>query len=389
MLAAILVIAMTVAGSLTAACGGSDDRDRTPAAKPTLAAPSATPSAETAAASPTLSAAAPSPVATDPPSTAAASPTPRPPAGGRSVTISAVGDVSLARQVNDWMAMNGAAYPYQLIAHLLTGDIVFGNLEGALTDRGEAWPKAFNFRTPPQYAGGLASAGFDVVALANNHAMDYGTVGLEDTIAALDAAGVPHVGAGGPNAAWAPRVVEANGLRVAFLACALTPPEGSGFTIDQWAIGALTPGMAVCTQDLIAQAVGFAAASSDFVVISIHAGDEYVNAPNGTQRALSEGALAAGADVVLGHHAHVVQPVEHRGGQLIAWGLGNFIFDLDQWDLAGIPEPRVAPILNITLTEGAGVTAWESLPVVLDAEQDRPRPATLEEGAVLQSLLIP
>ena len=101
-----------------------------------------------------------------------------------------------------------------------------------------------------------------------------------------------------------------------------------------WAIGVITPGMAVCTPDLIKQAVTFAAPTNDFVVVSIHAGDEYVNASNGTQQVLAQAALDAGADVVLGHHAHVVQPVEQRGGQLIAWGLGNFIFDLDQWDLA-------------------------------------------------------
>jgi poly-gamma-glutamate synthesis protein (capsule biosynthesis protein) len=128
---------------------------------------------------------------------------------------------------------------------------------------------------------------------------------------------------------------------------------------------------------------------ADFIVVSIHAGDEYVNAPNATQRALADAALAAGADLVLGHHAHVVQPVEQRGNQLIAWGLGNFIFDLDQWDLAGIPQPRVSLILNVTLTEGVGVTSWEAIPVRLDEDQDRPRPASPDEAAVLFELIAP
>jgi poly-gamma-glutamate synthesis protein (capsule biosynthesis protein) len=300
-----------------------------------------------------------------------------------------VGDVSLARQVNDWMAQNGAGYPYELITPLLDGDIVFANLEGALTDRGDPWPKSFNFRTPPQYAPGLAAAGFDIVALANNHAMDYGVVGLQDTMAALDAAGVRHAGAGDVQEAWAPQTLEANGLQVAFIACALSPTEGSGFSIDMWAIGVVTPGMAVCTPDLITQAVDSAEPANDFVVVSVHAGDEYVNAPNGTQQVLAQAALDAGADLVLGHHAHVVQPVEQRGGQLIAWGLGNFIFDLDQWDLAGIPEPRVSLVLDVTLEEGVGVTSWEAKAVVLDAEQDRPRPATAGEAAVLESLIAP
>ncbi len=311
-------------------------------------------------------------------------------AGGPSVTISAVGDISLARQVNDWMELYGAGYPYELVRPLITGDIGFANLEGALTDRGEPWPKAFNFRTPPKFAVGLAEAGFDVVSLANNHAMDYGTVGLEDTVAALDSAAVRHAGSGRDSVeARQAAVVETNGVRVAFIACVLTPVEGSGFTVGEWTAGSGL-GISICESGGVASSVTDArAAGADFVLVSVHAGDEYVNAPNATQRELANAALAAGADVVLGHHAHVVQPVEQRGGQLIAWGLGNFIFDLDQWDLAGIPEPRVSLILNITLTKGAGVTSWEAVPVVLDAEQDRPRPATAEEAAVLDALITP
>ena len=184
-------------------------------------------------------------------------------------------------------------------------------------------------------------------------------------------------------------VVSASGLDVAFIACARSPVEGTGFTIEEWSAEADGAGLFVCNADFLAIWIEQARQSSDFVVVSIHAGDEYVNTPNATQRELANAALAAGADVVLGHHAHVVQPVEQRGNQLIAWGLGNFIFDLDQWDLAGIPEPRVSLILNITLTKGVGVTAWEAVPVTLDAEADRPRPATPDEAAVLQQLVQP
>jgi len=125
------------------------------------------------------------------------------------------------------------------------------------------------------------------------------------------------------------------------------------------------------------------------VIVSVHAGTEYANVPDATQRRIAETALAAGADAYLGHHAHVVQPIEQRGNQLIAWGLGNFIFDLDDVDLANIPEPRVSLVLNLTLTDGQGVTSFEALPVVQDAAEDRPRPATPQEAAVLQSLIAP
>jgi poly-gamma-glutamate synthesis protein (capsule biosynthesis protein) len=375
-----LICAVTMA-----ACGGRGD-DAWPTTQP---AASRTPAATTSTLTPNIPPALASSFPLTPTTTPAPTATPIP--TGRTVTISAVGDLSLARQVNDWMAQFGAGYPYELVRHLFTGDIVFANLEGALTDRGEPWPKGFNFRTPPEYASGLSAAGIDIVALANNHAMDYGAIGLQDTILALDSAGVRHVGAGAYAAeAWNHPILDYRGLAVAFIACALTPAEGGGFTIDSWAAGqGDAPGIALCDRDKLEAWIISGREFADFIVVSIHAGDEYVNAPNATQRALADAALAADADLVLGHHAHVVQPVEQRGNQLIAWGLGNFIFDLDQWDLAGIPQPRVSLILNVTLTEGVGVTDWEAVPVRLDEEQDRPRPASPDEAAVLFESIAP
>ena len=168
---------------------------------------------------------------------------------------------------------------------------------------------------------------------------------------------------------------------MAFVACVLTPTEGTGFAITAWAAGAASPGLAVvrrgrCSRSARCRRRGSVA---DFVIVAVHAGDEYRNAPNATQRAMAEAALAAGADAYIGAHAHVVQPVEQRGNQLIAWGLGNFIFDLDNVDLANIPQPRVAPILKITLTKGAGVTALGARAAV-DAGRERRPPAACDGG---------
>lgn len=306
------------------------------------------------------------------------------------MTISAVGDISLAREVVPRMEANGASYPYALISHLITGDIAFANLEGALTDRGEPWPKGYNFRTPPRFTSGLRDAGFDIVSLANNHTMDYGIVGLEDTLDALDAAGVERAGAGRSEAEAAqPAVLQSNGLRVAFIACAATPTEAGGFAIEQWAAEAGGPGLLVCDDAALRTWITDAKQVADFVIVTAHAGAEYRSAPDATQARIVNVALEAGADAFIGHHAHVVQPVELRGSQLVAWGLGNFIFDLDDVDLANIPEPRVSLILNFTLTKGAGVTAWKAVPVVQDAAEDRPRPANAEEAAILQDLVAP
>lgn len=349
------------------------------ASTPTAASAAVTPPEAPPVATPTVSATDASP---------ALSPTAVP--SGDSITISAVGDVSLAREVVDRMEANGADYPFALITPLVTGDIGFANLEGALTDRGDPWPKGYNFRTPPRFASGLLSARFNAVSLANNHTMDYGVIGLQDTIAALDQAGVRHAGAGMDiTAAWAPAIFDVRGMTVAFLACVLTPVESGGFSIDMWAAGETTPGVAICGDRAITDAVTAARARSDFVVVAVHAGDEYINQPNATQRDLVAAAMAAGADAYIGAHAHVVQPIERRGAQLIAWGLGNFVFDLDPVDLANIPEPRVSLILNMALSKGSGVTSYDAAPVTQDAAEDRPRPATPAEANVLLSLIEP
>lgn len=317
------------------------------------------------------------------------------------ITISAVGDVALGRGVVDQIRAHDPAFPFELVRPLLSGDIVVGNLEGPLTDRGEPWPKSYNFRTPPDLAGGLRQF-FSLVSLANNHAMDYGAVGLKDTMSALN--GYPSVVGAGDNGELAFGAVTvyacgggrgnascgSSAVRVAFLACVLTPDEGSGFSIHQWAATETEPGVAVCDVDRIRREVVLARPGSDFILFMMHAGHEYVHEPNATQREIAEAALAAGADVVLGSHAHVVQPVEQRGNKLIAWGLGNFVFDLDEVDLANIPEPRVSLVLQITLQRGLGVVAWRADPVVLDVNEDRPRPATTaEERAALERALQP
>jgi hypothetical protein len=319
------------------------------------------------------------------PLTPATSPTAAPPP---SITLDAVGDISLARQVVDRMQANGAAYPLALVAPLLDGDINVANLEGPLTDRGEPWPKSYNFRTPPQFAQALPDGHVGVVSLANNHIMDYGPTGLLDTLPALDAAGVRHFGAGANAlAAELPAIVEVKGLRVAFLGYVATPDEGSGFKITQWAAGGGAPGVSIGTRLAIAAGVAAARDIADFVIVVVHAGDEYRTQPNATERALADAALAAGADAYIGAHAHVPQPIERRGSQLVAYGLGNFVFDLDDVDLANIPQPRVAPILELTLTRGHGVTSYSVVAVTLDDSQDRPRPATPDETGALRSIV--
>lgn len=305
-------------------------------------------------------------------------------------TVAFVGDVSLARGVVSQMVDRGPDYPFARVHDALAADLAVANLEGALTDRGTPWPKGYNFRTPPDLAGGLSAAGFDVLSVANNHSLDFGVEGFEDTLTTLAGLGIRAAG-GGPDeaAARAPVVLAVHGQRIAFLARVATPVESDGFAIREWAAGPDSPGLAVGDPASLAADVAAARRVADFVVVLLHAGDEYRRAPNATQRALAEAALAAGADAVIGAHPHVVQPIETRGWQFIAWSLGNFVFDLDEVDRANIPVPRVTLVLRLTFAPGRGVVGYEAVPMTLDETEGRPRPATTEEAAVLAAQLGP
>jgi poly-gamma-glutamate capsule biosynthesis protein CapA/YwtB (metallophosphatase superfamily) len=302
------------------------------------------------------------------PATPQPSPTPHP--SGR-VVLNAVGDLMLARDIIDAMKAHGWAWPFEAVRHLLAdADVTIANLEGTFTDRGAAASKFYTFRTPPRHAQGLAQAGIDIVSLGNNHAMDFGAEGLRDTMAALDAVGVRHSGAGmDATEARRPVVMEANGLRLAFLSY-----NGAALS-EAFPAGPSTPGVALAEAASIREDVAAALREADVVIVSLHAGTEYVDAPNAQQRALATAAIDAGAALVLGHHAHVLQGWQRYGSGLIVWGLGNFVFDLDFDDLETLgPRPFQTVILRLDLTR-EGVQEVTAVPVYIDPAPNRPVPA--------------
>ncbi len=317
-------------------------------------------------------------VATSTPSPiAAASPTPA--AGQRSVTIAAIGDIMLDRDVEALIAEHGAGYPWARVVPLFDGaDIVLGNLEGTLTARGTAASKRYTFRTDPQLAGTLTAGGIDIVTLANNHTTDFGDVGLEDTIATLDALGVAHFGAGPDGeAARTPLVRSIDGTTIAFLGYA--DIVNTRFADDRSA------GVARADIEAIEADVSAAAAANDFVVVTFHTGIEYTDAPSAHQRSLARVAVEAGADLVIGHHPHVLQPWERLGDSLILYSLGNFVFDLDADDLATLgTAPFLSGVALITLSPDAPPEVTLR-PAFIDPIENRPRPASAEEAAAAQA----
>ncbi len=297
------------------------------------------------------------------------------------MTIAAVGDLMLARDVTTLMQQHGPGYPFERVRDLFDGaDLLIGNMEGTFTDRGEPLDKIYTFRTPPDLARGLAEAGFDAVNLANNHAYDFGRLGLADTLDALDRAGVRSFGAGLTEAeARAPLLLRANGLTVALLGFDTIPEV-------RFAEGE-TPGVALATPEAVTAGVEAAAARADFVVVSLHFGAEYTREPTERQRELARAAIDAGASLVIGHHPHVLQPWERYGGGVVFYSLGNFVFDLDADDLETLgPGPFETVVVLITLTPGEPPEV-ELRPAYIDVAENRPRPATpAEAAAVLEAL---
>ncbi|WP_408637658.1 CapA family protein [Ornithinimicrobium sediminis] len=241
-----------------------------------------------------------------------------------------------------------------------SADTAFANLEAPLTSRGVPAEKAATHRADPDCAQWLLDLGFTAVTLANNHALDYGPAGLEDTIQALRQAGIAHVGAGASSQeALAPLVTQTSSGSVAVIGlCAALPPGFAAtdtrpgvaplrvlqqVSVDP-ALAAEQPGMApfvhtsVHPPDLLAacESVRRARESADVVIVAVHWGIPHgFAAPSygplaEYQQPVGRALIDAGATLVIGHHPHLVQHVERYAGGLIAYSVGNFMFH--NWD---------------------------------------------------------
>lgn len=211
------------------------------------------------------------------------------------------------------------------VARLKAADLAVVNLETAVTDRGTPGPKEFTFRAPAKAMNVLRKSGIDVVTVANNHGMDYGRVGLADTLAAGRRYGMHVIGAGADvTAAYAPYRKTIRGVRVAIFGATDVLDD---FAISTWPATESRSGLASAKDsDLLLAAVKSAAATSDVIVVDLHWGVELQSCPTARQRTLAAQLTKAGADIVVGSHAHVVEPHIRKGRTAIHYGLGNFIF---------------------------------------------------------------
>jgi poly-gamma-glutamate capsule biosynthesis protein CapA/YwtB (metallophosphatase superfamily) len=234
------------------------------------------------------------------------------------------------------------------------GDLTLVNLETAVTDRGTPQPKRFHFRAPATAYAALRAAGVDAASVANNHVLDYGQVGLDDTLAAARDAGFPVFGAG-PDAAaaYAPWIAEVKGVRVAVLGMSQVHELA-----ERWKATDSRPGVAMAHDAARASAaVRAARAQADLVVVFMHWGVEGSACPSGEMKTFARRMADAGADVVVGTHAHTLLADGWLGATYVHYGLGNFLW-------YGASHSTDSGVLRLTV-RGRAVVRDEFLPATV------------------------
>ena len=285
----------------------------------------------------------------------------------RTVTVSTVGDCTLgtdesfntSTNFNAYEALNGTSYFFQNVRSILEADdATFANFEGTLTTETARESKEYAFKGDPSYTQILTDGSIDVVTLANNHSSDYGAKSLTDTEEALDAAGIDYCI--GDKIA----VKEVNGIPTAFIG-----------------IYVLNDGMA--REEQVKQTIAAAKQQgAKLVIVAFHWGTEKATEPDETQKSLAHTAIDCGADLVVGHHPHVLQAIEYYKGKYIAYSLGNFCFggnsapsDMDTMifqqtftiEKGEVQADAAATVVPCSISSTAGYNDYQPTPTEGDA----------------------
>jgi len=262
-------------------------------------------------------------------------------AGERTIVL--VGDIMTWDRTREYVEQHGAGYPFAATAPLLrSADITVGNLEGPVADKAALRDSIYPYKVPPWTLAGLKDAGFDLVSLANNHLLDCGREGLVETIGHLRRAGIGHFGAGRDLAeAERPAIVDLDGVKIAFVGAMAheTDVLEAGDLADArsrdrkqrsvrrvFEARAKRAGTVIATAEGVSRLVRRADEQADLVVLFPHWGIRYHRPATAFQREVARAAVRAGADLIVGHHAHFWQPVELIDGVPVVYGIGNFAF---------------------------------------------------------------
>jgi poly-gamma-glutamate synthesis protein (capsule biosynthesis protein) len=212
-------------------------------------------------------------------------------------------------------------YPFEKLDLFRQADVRMINLENPISLRGGKTPKEFNFRMHPKYLSVLKDANIDIVCLANNHIYDYGKDALLDTLSYLDSVDIRHVGAGeNLSMARKPVILEVNRKKIGFLAYY---GNGSWYPASEGSPGTVPRIKALIRDDIKALREN---EKVDYIVVNYHWGQEGSNYPNQFQVDLAHFTVESGANLIIGHHPHVLQGIEKYKNGIIVYSLGNFLF---------------------------------------------------------------
>ncbi len=255
----------------------------------------------------------------------------------------------------------------RLRSTLGAADLSMVNLETAITERGTRIGKEFHFRAPASALETLQSAGVDALAMANNHGVDFGPVGLRDTLAARAASPIPIVGIGAnQDEAFSSATLTAKGVRVAVLSAS----QVYEMTLINWSADSSSPGIASASpRTRLVNAVRKARKTHDVVVVYLHWGLDYQKCPDGQSISTAEALEKAGADVIVGGHSHRVNGAGWMGDAYVDYGLGNFV-----WWRSNEPDSRTG-VLTLSIN-------------VRKATAAKPAPGPLVSKAVWTPMLI-
>jgi poly-gamma-glutamate capsule biosynthesis protein CapA/YwtB (metallophosphatase superfamily) len=244
---------------------------------------------------------------------------------GRPVVFAFGGDVHFEGVLSSKLAASPSTVLAPIARALGEADLAVANLETAVTNTGAAAAKQFVFRTPATAFAALRGGSIDVVSMANNHGMDYGESGLRDSLAAARRYRFPVIGIGlDGKRAYAPYRRTVKGQRIALLAATQVLDD---HLISTWTAGPGKPGLASAKDaPRLVQEVRRARRTSDTVVVYLHWGVELERCPTTDQRTLARQLVAAGADIVVGGHAHRLLGAGRLGKALVGYGLGNFVW---------------------------------------------------------------
>ena len=248
----------------------------------------------------------------------------------------------------------------ELQSSLGAADLAMVNLETAITERGTKIGKEFHFRAPASGLDTVANAGVDAVSMANNHGVDYGPVGLEDTLAAKRNSPIPIVGIGADaSEAFAPATLQAKGVRVAVLGAS----QVYEMTLARYSADGDSGGIASASPvTRLRAAVARAAKTHDLVIVYMHWGFDYQSCADGESVSTARALEAAGADIIVGGHSHRVNGAGWLGRAYVGYGLGNFV-----WWRSREPDARTG-VLTLSVDVAAAKGSRTTASVVRDAE---------------------